>query len=99
MAREVVGNGNAYTKGGEYMKKYRKDNYFHSANCFGYNSYFLLSPNIKIEDQEFDYSSSEGKNVSNSRGEQSKLARQFAKHNVANRTNRIIMTKFAEIIA
>ena len=89
----------AYEIAGNNMKKYRKDNYFHAANCFGYNSYFLLSSDVEIEDTEFDFNGSEGKALSDNRGEQAKLARQFAKHNVSNRTNRIIMTKFAEIIA
>ena len=92
-------NIEAYGKAGEYMKKYRKDKYFHMPNCFGYDSYFLLSSDVEIEDDDFDFSTTEGKTISDNRGEQAKLARQFAKHNVANRTNRIIMTKFAEIIA
>ena len=89
----------AYKKAGEWMKKYRKDKFFHRSECFGYNSYFLLSSDIEIKDEEFDFSGSEGKTLTDNRGEQNKLARQFAKHNVGNRTNRIIMTKFAEIIA
>jgi hypothetical protein len=99
MAGHMYGQGKAYGKARDYMKKYRKDRYFHMADCFGYDSYFLLSSDVEIEDEDFDFSKTEGKNISESRGEQSKLARQFAKHNVANRTNRIIMTKFAEIIA
>jgi hypothetical protein len=95
----MYGQGKAYGKTGDFMKKYRKDNYFHMSNCFGYDSYFLLSSDVEIEDEDFDFSKTEGKTISGNRGEQSKLARQFAKHNVANRTNRIIMTKFAEIIA
>jgi hypothetical protein len=99
MARSKGTYADAYKRAGEHMKKYRKDNYFHMSECFGYDSYFLLSSNVEIEDEDFDFSKTEGKSISNNRGEQSKLARQFAKHNVANRTNRIIMTKFAEIIA
>ena len=99
MAGHMFGQGKAYGKAGDYMKKYRKDRYFHMAECFGYDSYFLLSSDVEIEDEDFDFSKTEGKSISDNRGEQSKLARQFAKHNVANRTNRIIMTKFAEIIA
>jgi Mg-chelatase subunit ChlD len=99
MAGHMYGQGKAYGKTGDFMKKYRKDNYFHMSNCFGYDSYFLLSSDVEIEDEDFDFSKTEGKTISGNRGEQSKLARQFAKHNVANRTNRIIMTKFAEIIA
>lgn len=90
----------AYSQADQWMKVYRKDKIFHATNCFGYDSYFLLSSDIEIKDEdEFTYEKSEGKSLSGSRGEQSKLAREFAKHNVANRTNRIIMTKFAEIIA
>ena len=101
MARHCTNDDHsmAYEIAGNNMKKYRKDNYFHAANCFGYNSYFLLSSDVEIEDTEFDFNGSEGKALSDNRGEQAKLARQFAKHNVSNRTNRIIMTKFAEIIA
>lgn len=99
IAGHMYGQGKAYGKTGDYMKKYRKDRYFHMADCFGYDSYFLLSSNVEIEDEDFDFSKTEGKSISDNRGEQAKLARQFAKHNVANRTNRIIMTKFAEIIA
>ena len=99
MTKYVYEGGDIYRKTGDLMKKYRKDNYFHASNCFGYNSYFLLSSDVEIEDTEFDFNSSEGKALSDNRGEQAKLARQFAKHNVSNRTNRIIMTKFAEIIA
>jgi hypothetical protein len=91
---------NAYRKAGEWMKVYRKDKIFQVANCFGYDSYFLLSSDIEIEDEdEFTYEKSAGKTIAENRGEQSKLAREFTKHNVSNRTNRIIMTKFAEIIA
>ena len=101
MARHCTNDDHsmAYEIAGNNMKKYRKDNYFHAANCFGYNSYFLLSSDVEIEDTEFDFNGSDGKALSDNRGEQAKLARQFAKHNVSNRTNRIIMTKFAEIIA
>lgn len=99
MARSKGTYADAYKRAGEHMKKYRKDNYFHMSECFGYDSYFLLSSNVEIEDEDFDFSKTEGKSISDNRGEQTKLARQFAKHNVANRTNRIIMTKFAEIIA
>jgi hypothetical protein len=87
----------AYAKAGEWMKKYRKNGFFAINDCFGYNSYFLLKSDIKIEDEEFEFDGAS--NISDDKAAQTKLARQFAKHNVANRTNRIIMTKFAEIIA
>lgn len=83
----------------KWLKQYYKDGFFNALNCFGYDSYFLLHSNIKINDEEFAYKPNNGKSLSDSRGEQSKLAREFAKHNIKNRQNRIIMTKFAETIA
>lgn len=83
----------------KWIKQYNKDGFFNALNCFGYDSYFLLNSDIKINDEEFAYKPNTDKSLSDSRGEQSKLAREFAKHNIKNRQNRIIMTKFAETIA
>lgn len=83
----------------KWIVQYRKDGFFNALNCFGYDSYFLLKSDIKIKDEEFAYKPNNDKSLSDNRGEQSKLAREFAKHNVKNRQNRIIMTKFAETIA
>lgn len=97
--RSMAFDVKATDKTDAWQKKYNKENHFHAAKCFGYDSYFLLADAIKIEDEEFDFSSTDGKSLSENKSEQNKLAKSFAKHNVANRTNRIIMTKFAEIIA
>ena len=83
----------------KWLKQYGKDGFFNALNCFGYDSYFLLNSDIKIKDEEFAYKPNTDKSLSDNRGEQSKLAREFAKHNIKNRQNRIIMTKFAETIA
>ena len=83
----------------KWLKQYGKDGFFNALNCFGYDSYFLLNSDIKIKDEEFAYKPNNDKSLSDNRGEQSKLAREFAKHNIKNRQNRIIMTKFAETIA
>ena len=83
----------------KWIKQYGKDGFFNALNCFGYDSYFLLNSDIKIKDEEFAYKPNTDKSLSDNRGEQSKLAREFAKHNIKNRQNRIIMTKFAETIA
>ena len=90
---------NNYSNVQSALNLYKKEKYYHKNDCFGYDSYFLLSSNIEIEDNEFTYEKSEGKSISENRGEQSKLAREFAKHNIGNKTNRIIMAKFAEAIA
>ena len=77
-------------------KKYLKDGFYHAA-ALGYDSYFLLNSNIEIDDSEFEFNDTS--DVANSRVAQNKLARQYAKHNVKARQSRIILTKFAEIIA
>ena len=76
--------------------KYRKDGFFHSTECKGYDSYFLLPDNLKTPEDEFHFDSTE---VTNSRTAQTRLAKSYAKHNVKNRQIRIILTKFAEMIA
>ena len=86
-------------KTSKWLKQYSKDGFFNALNCFGYDSYFLLNSDIKIKDEEFAYKPNNDKSLSDNRSEQSKLAREFAKHNIKNRQNRIIMTKFAETIA
>jgi len=78
------------------MKKYSKDGFFHSTDCKGYDSYFLLPDNIKIDESEFRFDKTA---VANDRLAQNQLAKSFAKHNVKNRQNRIILTKFAEMVA
>ena len=76
--------------------KYRKDGFLHSTECKGYDSYFLLPDNLKTPEDEFHFDSTE---VTNSRTAQTRLAKSYAKHNVKNRQNRIILTKFAEMVA
>jgi hypothetical protein len=79
-------------------KSYRKDKCLAVKDSLGYDTYFLLPHDIKIEDkEEFVYESSG--DISQNRTEQGKLARSFAKHSIANRKNRTILNKFAEIIA
>ena len=78
------------------MRKYSKDGFFHSTKCKGYDSYFLLPDNIEIDESEFHFDKTE---VANDRTAQNQLAKSFAKHNVKNRQNRIILTKFAEMVA
>ena len=85
-----------YNEQSENMKKYKKDGFLHATDCKGYDSYFLLPDNIEIVEDEFHY---DGTEVANNRTAQSQLARSYAKHNVKNRQNRIILNKFAEMVA
>ena len=90
--REMVG----FNAAPQNMKKYKKEGFLHATDCKGYDSYFLLPDNIEITEDEFHY---DGGEVANSRTAQSQLARSYAKHNVKNRQNRIILNKFAEMVA
>lgn len=90
--REMVG----YNAAPQNMKKYKKEGFLHATDCKGYDSYFLLPDNIEIAEAEFHY---DGGEVTNSRTAQSQLAKSYAKHNVKNRQNRIILNKFAEMVA
>ena len=90
--REMVG----FNAASQNMKKYKKEGFLHATDCKGYDSYFLLPDNIEIAEDEFHY---DGGEVANSRTAQSQLARSYAKHNVKNRQNRIILNKFAEMVA
>ena len=85
-----------YNEQRENMKKYKKDGFLHATDCKGYDSYFLLPDNIEIVEDEFHY---DGTEVASNRTAQSQLARSYAKHNVKNRQNRIILNKFAEMVA
>ena len=91
--RSMVGWNNPYRN---EITKYKKAGFFHKTDFEGFDSYFLLSENIEIAKNEFEFGEDE---VANSRTAQSRLAKSYATHNAKNRQNRIILNKFAEIVA
>jgi len=80
------------------VRKYKKDGFAVAHNAKGYDSYFLLPSDVRISDDEFKFGS-DSVDITDSRAAQTKLARDYAKHNLKNRQSRIILTKFAELIA
>ena len=78
-------------------KVYVKNKFTNLPNIAGYDSLMILPYNIQIVDNDFQFSSEE--DISESRSAQSKLARQFAKNNSENKRSRVILSKFAELIA
>jgi hypothetical protein len=78
-------------------KVYGKTKFINIPNVAGYDSLMILPHNIQIVDNDFQFSSEE--DISESRAAQSKLARQFAKNNSENKRSRVILSKFAELIA
>ena len=78
-------------------KVYTKTKFTSLPNVAGYDALMILPYNIKIIDNDFQFSTEE--DISESRSAQSKLAKQFAKNNSENKRSRVIMSKFAELIA
>ena len=78
-------------------KVYGKTKFINIPNVAGYDSLMILPHNIQIVDNDFQFSSEE--DISESRAAQSKLAKQFAKNNSENKRSRVILSKFAELIA
>lgn len=89
-----------YKSSSTLTETYKKEGYAYKAKCLGYDSYFMISNNLQINDEDdFDFSYEKQIDIAEDKSAQNKLAKQFSKHNKKNRQNRIIMTKFAEIIA
>lgn len=78
---------------------YKKEGFAYAENCYGYDSYIMLKNDMDIVDDDFEFTMEKQTNIAEDKTAQTKLAKTFAKHNKKNRQNRIIMTKFAEIIA
>ena len=78
-------------------KVYSKNKFINLPNVSGYDALMILPHNIEILDKDFHFSSEE--DISESRSAQSKLAKQFAKNNSENKRSRVILSKFAELIA
>ena len=78
-------------------KVYGKNKFINLPNVAGYDALMILPHNIQILDKDFQFSSEE--DISESRSAQSKLAKQFAKNNSENKRSRVILSKFAELIA
>ena len=98
--RASVGTGFASKSSTEYkkaMKTHKKDGFVEIENVMGYDSYFILSPDVKIEDEEFTYNSKD--EISTSRKAQTALAKEFSKHNVESKKNRVLMSRIAMKVA
>ena len=67
--------------------------------CGGYDSLMILPSNLEIEDETFDHFDSDGKDIKDDRSEQTRLAKEFSKVHGRNKQSRVILTRFAELIA
>tara|TARA_X000001382_G_scaffold129670_1_gene122269 strand:- start:1187 stop:3445 length:2259 start_codon:yes stop_codon:yes gene_type:complete len=83
------------------MRKYRKENHLELKDVYGYKAYYVLPSNPSpILQKEFDVNITDktGKSMADSRSSQTKLAKEFAKHNTDSKNSRILMEKFATLI-
>ena len=78
-------------------KRYKKDSSISIPDCVGYDSLILLSSNLSVSEEEFEYSTDE--NISESRAAQNKLAKEFSRVNSKNKKSRVLLTNFAQLIA
>ena len=67
--------------------------------CGGYDSLMILPSNLEIKDETFDHFDSDGKDIKDDRSEQTRLAKEFSKVHGRNKQSRVILTRFAELIA
>jgi hypothetical protein len=82
---------------GTLQKKWSKTKFLELPECGAYDSLMILPTDVEIKNDDLEFESQES--ISDSTSAQSKLARQFTKMNKSNRQSRVILTKFAEIIA
>ena len=94
---------NGYEYGG-YRKEITKLRNEHKKVGFinlkakGFDAYYLLDCDVRINDTDFTYES-DGVDISSTKRAQTKLAREFGKHHSAARKNRVLLTNIASVIA
>ena len=81
----------------KFRKDYSKNKFVNLSNVGGYDSLMILPHNLEIRDVgDIDFSE---KDIAGDRKAQARLAKQFAKSHSESKKSRVILTKFAELIA
>ena len=87
----------------ELMKKYKKEKHLEIKDFRGYDSYFFMDSNtqVTVEEEEFNpnITDKKGLSMAESASSQKKLAKEFAKNKSSSRNTRILLEKFAEMVA
>jgi len=92
--RKISLAGNSSEK---FRKEYVKNKFVNLSNVGGYDSLMILPHNLEIRDLN-DVNFSE-KDIAGDRKAQARLAKEFAKVHSESKKSRVILTKFAELIA
>ena len=79
------------------VKDHKRDGFVEFLDTQGYDSYFILSPDLKIEDEEFTYESNDS--IATSKKAQSALAKEFSKHHIESKKSRVLMGRIAMKVA
>jgi len=80
------------------LRKEHKKEGFINMKCDGFNAYYLLDSDVRIDDTDFTYES-DGIDIASTKRAQTKLAKEFGKHHSAARKNRVLLTNLATQIA
>ena len=102
--KRVIERRCGYRYNTEYRKEVTKLRNEHKKVGFlnleskGFNAYYLLDCDVRIDDADFTYES-DGIDISSTKRAQTKLAKEFGKHHSAARKNRVLLTNLATQIA
>ena len=80
------------------MAIYKKEKFINLPETGGYESLMIIPSNLEIKD-DTDWEFDSGEDISTSTKSQAALARTFTRVSKSSRKSRIILTKFAELIA
>ena len=78
-------------------KEHKKAGFLNLENA-GFDAYYLLDSNVKIDDSDFTYETG-GVDIATTKRAQTALAKEFGKHHSAARKTRVLLTSIASQIA
>ena len=78
-------------------KQWKNDGFLAKSKCQGYDEFFILSSDMQVNDDDFEFDSAS--DIATSRSAQNKLAKAFSKHHTSSKKSRVLMTKIAEKVA
>ena len=94
----TIGWGNDYRATVSKLRKEHKKAGFLNMKKDGFDAYYLLDSNVKIDDSDFTYETG-GINIATTKRAQTALAKEFGKHHSAARKTRVLLTSIASEIA
>ena len=87
----IIGWGGDYRAKVNKLRKEHKKAGFLNMKKDGFDAYYLLDSNVKIDDSDFTYETG-GINIATTKRAQTALAKEFGKHHSAARKTRVLLT-------